>query len=178
MMRAFVTTNKQITGTLSQLRNGPNCLHMSAEDEWEFVEGRKKKKMTTRRWPGLPAVRRCLPSDKSEASGEARERGGTRRWRGRQSHSLCVIWENLQINTNNSLVLWAPLTPHHPTPSHPHHHSPPLPSLPSLSLRHSLTFSPSPVLLLMALFKLLSGEEDALLPGVIRAGRMGGRWES
>ena len=135
----------------------------------------KGEKMTTRRRPGLPAVCRCLPSDKSEASGEARERGGTWRWRGRQSHSLCVIWENLQINTNNSLVLWAPPPP---TPSHPHHHSPPLPSLPSLSFIHSLTFSPSPVLLFMALFKLLSGEEDVLLSGVIRAGRMRVKWES
>lgn len=93
----------------------------------------KGEKMTRRR-PGLPAVCRCLPSDKSEASGEARERGGTWRWRGRQSHSLCVIWENLQINTNNSLVLWAP--PPHPISPSSSLSSPPVPPC---SLPHSLT---------------------------------------
>lgn len=88
------------------------------------------KKMTTRRRTSLPAVCRCLPSDKSEASGETRRAGTWRWWRrrgdGRRSHSLCVIWGNLQINTTAwcSEPLSSPTSPHCISPSLP---SPPLP---------------------------------------------------
>lgn len=86
--------------------------------------------MTTRRRTSLPAVCRCLPSDKSEASGETRRAGTWRWWRrrgdGRRSHSLCVIWGNLQINTTAwcSEPLSSPTSPHCISPSLP---SPPLP---------------------------------------------------
>lgn len=97
------------------------------------------KKMTTRRRTSLPAVCCCLPSDKSEASGETRRAGTWRWWRrrgdGRRSHSLCVIWGNLQINTTAwcSEPLSSPTSPHCISPSLP---SPPLPPFSQPSWLH------------------------------------------
>lgn len=91
-----------------------------------------KKSITTSRWPGLPAVCCCLPSDKSEASGKDTERGGM--WRRREGTGGKVTVfasseENLQINT----TAWCSEPPNPPPP------------LPPFFLTLSLTSSPSRV---------------------------------